>query len=517
MSRRILLVIAAVLLLVPAVSGQQLLKLSGVQQIPHDGNPLFDTLRGEIVYPQVCPHDENLISFELRSSDGYRLFLYDMRYERLRELAPLKEEAESEIEFDLDAFGQDFKFYAAEFDWMPVRSADGDYVCAFSYSPGGTETDIYLYFYNADKYVKMTDKDIESTNYKDSHPVWSPNGRHIAFESDRTGNGDLFLLTRVDLFLKDQAKYPAGLYQLPGNPEYPDFGLTWNPNEASGLVAFTTKIPVGITRKNFYKIRIWSLADSQYVDVNPAMEEDNFQPSWDPYYGNMVAYFVGTYQRDLALRGKDTDKKLKINVRRVFQNIRLTPSDSAVSTLGSLGGNVSYDGRNGPVWLKNSDFLLFSRISSKGEYPLFYGDVKIWADDAGRYMGDLSSSAGYTAAEHVTLTGNRVVFKQQEGNRHYIIVSDLDGDYAYLPEKPEYKMLGHNRYADFLESTGPIPPKSIWTKAVDPVGGADFVINRPVVAVGAGALIFLLTSGGGDDGPPERPTFNWNPPAPPIP
>jgi hypothetical protein len=439
-----------------------------------------------------------------------------MRNNTLRNLSP-ESDTKGSDDFGFDSFGEQYKFYAAELDWMPVTAVNGDYVCAFTYSPGGVETDIYLYFYNANKYTKLTDQDVESESYqdnKDSHPTWSPGGMHLAFESDRDeGNGDIFILMRVDLFLKDSSQFHPRLYRVPGNPEYPDFGIAWNPKEETGLIAFTTKVPVGLIQKNFYKIRVFSLPDSQSVVIAPGKEEDNFQPSWDPHYGSRVAYFVGTYDKDLIKRGSETEQKLNINIRRIYQDSRLALSDSAISTLSSIGRNVVYDGRNGPIWLLNSDFLLFTRFMRDGDVPLYYGDLEFWMDGTSSYLEDISSPVGYTRVEQVFLSGSTVTFKQQEGNKHYIVVARIGGEFSTVPEQPEYNLMGHARYDRFLAHSGPVPPRPIWSKlTIDPVGGKDLVINRPVVALGTGALIFLLS--GSNGGTPS--TYLWNPPQPPA-
>jgi WD40 repeat protein len=49
--------------------------------------------------------------------------------------------------------------------------------------------DMYLYDIGEDKLIQLTD-----TRWSDVHPVWSPNGKYIAFASNKEGNYDIYLM-----------------------------------------------------------------------------------------------------------------------------------------------------------------------------------------------------------------------------------------------------------------------------------------------------------------------------------
>ena len=83
-------------------------------------------------------------------------------------------------------------------DWNPVWSPDGRRIAFISERDGGPPIRAYMprindeiYAINADgtEITRLTDNDFE-----DSAPAWSPDGRRIAFVSERDGNKDIYAM-----------------------------------------------------------------------------------------------------------------------------------------------------------------------------------------------------------------------------------------------------------------------------------------------------------------------------------
>ncbi len=87
----------------------------------------------------------------------------------------------------------------------------------FVYSASGTAGDYDLYL--------DTGTRIAPAAGADGNPAWSPDGRHIAFTSARTGQGDLYLL--------DAAALDTPPLKLTGDPTSSEVYPAWSPDSAS--------------------------------------------------------------------------------------------------------------------------------------------------------------------------------------------------------------------------------------------------------------------------------------------
>ncbi|MCB9762930.1 MAG: PD40 domain-containing protein [Alphaproteobacteria bacterium] len=97
-----------------------------------------------------------------------------------------------------------------ELSWSPPSQG------TFVYSASGADQDYDLYL--------GTGSAIAAFPGADGGPAWSPDGKHIAFTSARTGQGDVYLL-RVD----DLAAPPR---QLSDDPTSSEVYVTWSPDSA---------------------------------------------------------------------------------------------------------------------------------------------------------------------------------------------------------------------------------------------------------------------------------------------
>jgi len=71
--------------------------------------------------------------------------------------------------------------------------------------------DIYIYDIGEDKLIQLTD-----TRWSDIHPVWSPDGKYIAFASNKEGTYDIYVM---ELETREVKQLTSGK----GNDQYPEY------------------------------------------------------------------------------------------------------------------------------------------------------------------------------------------------------------------------------------------------------------------------------------------------------
>jgi len=71
--------------------------------------------------------------------------------------------------------------------------------------------DIYLYDIGEDKLSQLTD-----SRWSDIHPAWSPDGKYIAFASNKEGNYDIYVMEL-------EARKITQITSDKGNDKYPEY------------------------------------------------------------------------------------------------------------------------------------------------------------------------------------------------------------------------------------------------------------------------------------------------------
>ncbi len=74
-----------------------------------------------------------------------------------------------------------------DWDWFPAWSPDGTRIAFESDRDGDDE--IFVMKADGTQVRQLTDNDD-----RDSGPAWSPDGKHIAFVSNRYGNSEIFVM-----------------------------------------------------------------------------------------------------------------------------------------------------------------------------------------------------------------------------------------------------------------------------------------------------------------------------------
>lgn len=447
-------------------------------------------IQGDFENPQICPFDKNIISFELRTETGVKLYWYNILHDSLVEINPPATQKGNKGIFE--EFGMTIQKVAPnnyDLDWCPIISPYGEIICAYTHSSGGNQ-DVYLYYLNENKHVLLTDKD---NKCNDKNPRWSPDGRIIAFQSDRTGKSDIYLLTGMDKFLSFPNKYKPGLYSVPGNNEIIGSAISWNPFANIGILAFTQLMDIGV--EDYYSLSFISLPDSQSIWMMNDYDKNNIiSLSWDPLNGDKVAFY---YEE---IDPEDNSKKYHISIRNINKDNLSKISINSISNIPLNDSPVIIDDYRGPVWLDNSKYILYLQKNSDSSVSLQYGDVSAWEIGKEYFNGELLPSDKYKNIRHLSHEKQQIVFVSEVNGLTYIITGNLSGEGAKPPKKRDYKLEGHPCYSDFVNQVGQLPKESLLKKlTLKPIGGKDLIVNRPIVGLGIGALIFFLTNSGDDD------------------
>jgi Tol biopolymer transport system component len=115
------------------------------------------------------------------------------------------------------------------------------------------------------------------------HPAWSPDGQQIAFESNRTGNWDVWVVNRDG----------TGLRNLTANSLANDGNPAWSPD--GGSIAFASN------RGGRYHIyRMVSDGSGEPQNLTPNDTSNNFFPDWSPD-GTTLVYRASGVQHQIAL------------------------------------------------------------------------------------------------------------------------------------------------------------------------------------------------------------------------
>lgn len=246
-------------------------------------------------------------------------------------------------------------------DMAPTRSPDGDWIAFTSNRDSDFVNDIE----NWELYVAKVDNSIirrltYNTTAKDIDPVWSPDGRMIAFETDRDGRWELYLFditTGAETRLTDHMASDINAFWTPDSQH-----IIFQSDRDGEWQIYSVEIATG---------KVVKLSDGLTEDHDPAVSFDGTRIAFRAYQrgSNISAIYV------MNIDG--TDKQMISNPTGSASNHTWAPDDSLIAYQSDLDGDLDiyvYEFRTGetrlvtdndimdyaPTWLCDAPIIVFT-------------------------------------------------------------------------------------------------------------------------------------------------------------
>lgn len=475
-------------------------------------------MEGQVVEPQICPSDPDLVSFQRHIKDTQELYIVDLLSGKLEKVTS-RPVAEEEGEFREESPGGYLQGVDWQLDWRPVLDSRQRQWYVFVGDGGVENFDLYLGVVGEDTKVQLTDDGYNK--FVDIHPKWSPDGKHIVFSSQRTGNGDIYLIMNVDSIIEEEVK-PKPPQQLTTNPET-DFYPVWNPDPTSGVIAYTSVNKDPMTEKRNLTVNLFDVfLDEEAIPLSTAAAKDLdcTRPSWDPFTGSHVSYFMSeklmeTSRIDMRQGGIVREQSARIGISRVELDEALALKSSAIrGEREYIASEVQPDEYSGPLWLSGSQFVMYVRSKMEQFNPVYVANREYWSKSVGEFTYKVDQR--FKMPVDLSVEKNRIVYSCQEGKEYMIVMGSLSGMDFQLFEHPVYALSRPELYEKWQKGE-PVGERGVikegpWQWLKKPIVGDNplmFINRRITVAVAALGVAAYVLWPEEDKPPPPDP---WIPP-----
>jgi hypothetical protein len=477
-------------------------------------------MEGQVFDPQICPSDPDLVSFQRRVKQSQELYIFDLLSGKLEKVTSQEKEKEEEG-YQEESQGLPGEGVDWQLDWRPVLDERKRQWYVFVGDGGRDNLDLYLGVVGEETKIQLTDDGYNK--FVDGQPKWSPDGKHIVFVSQRTGNGDIYLVKHVDRIIEKGAE-PKPPQQCTTNPEL-DFYPVWNPDPTSGYIAYTAVNKAPVTERRYLSVNLLDLYSEKSIVVTTegTKEFDYTRPSWDPLTGSYLSYFVSdtlmeTGRIDMKGGGITQEASAKIGISKLELDDNLILKHKTIRGESPyLAFDVMPDDYSGPLWLSGSQFLMFVKSKLEEFNPIFVANQRYWSKNLGRFTYRVTQD--YKMPVDLSIEKDKIVYACQEGKEYKIVMGTLSGIDFQLIRHPEYALSRLGPHEDWMKDKAYEPPTMEkvgllkWlTKPI--VGNNPLVfLNRRITAMVtvAGVATYLLWPEEKVT-PPPPPDHTWDPP-----
>jgi hypothetical protein len=459
-------------------------------------------MEGQVFDPQICPSDHDLISFQRRTKQSQELYILDLLSGKLEQVTSRPKEVKKE------KYEEEFSAPPAEgvdwqLDWRPVLDSRKRQWYVFVGDGGMDNLDLYLGVVGEDTKIKLTEDGYNK--FVDGQPKWSPDGKYIVFVSQRTGNGDIYLIEDVDKIIEEKAQ-PKPPTQWTTNPEL-DFYPVWNPDSTSGYVAYTAVNKDPVTERRYLSINVFDVYLLASIQVTEASQEfDYTRPSWDPSTGSYLSYFVSeklmeTGIIDMKGGGITQEQSARIGISQLELDQKMKLKYKMIRGESPyLAFDVLPDDYSGPFWLTGSQFIMFVKNKLEEFNPIYVANQKYWAKNLGRFTFRVDQRHKMPA--DLSIEKDKIVYACQDGKEYKIIRGTISGMDFQRTEYPQYALSRPDLYK--LVQEGKVKPGEVPTVEAEspfkwflkPIVGDNplIVLNRRItpIVLAAGVATYLL-------------------------
>ena len=300
----------------------------------------------------------------------------------------------------------------------PVWSPDGRSI-AFSSNRDG-KYEIYVMDADGSNVKRLTNNIADDVN-----PMWSPDGRRILFDSERDGNREVYVM---DAGGGNQIRLTRS--------NAVDSTATWSPD--GNLIAFASNRDTG-PPYNPYNLDIYVMnADGSNVRRIVDDPEYDVSPQWSPD-GRKILFVTGrTGNFDVYEMNADGTEQ---------RNLTADSDKADGAPIWSLdGNNIAFsrrvDGKN-QIFIMNADGSNLKRVTNGGannELPCWSpdgsklvfqsdrdGNWEVYAISVDGELAQLTDDAADDVSPDWSPDGNRLVFSSNRNGRQHIYVMNADG------------------------------------------------------------------------------------------
>lgn len=233
---------------------------------------------------------------------------------------------------------------------------------------------------------------LTSGDFNNAYPYFSPDEKRIAFQSDRDGNWEIYLMSA-------DGSQEVRLTDHPAQDEMPVFGA------ADNIIAFTSTRDDSLHKGRLDKARNIYLMDLQAGTVARMAEDD--ADDWYPALSERGQMLAFVSERD--------DMRLVPFHEKLSEIYVLQFSHSLLSRLTQ---NEADD--TSPSFSSDGKWILFTS-NRTGTFQIYRMDAK------GRLLEQLTNLAGNAGAPHFSHDGKKITFFADIAGNWEIYMMDSDG------------------------------------------------------------------------------------------